>query len=472
MMFKGKWLVFAAFIMLASLVSACSGKEAALTNGILGHWVQESDDPRYPDYHYYISEDKIIELYYGGATEHTYQVQEKDPDTNRIKIVLGDKSTREITIDPNQKKTLQVVKESEGITLKNVRVDQVWTYVDEAQTVEDPTTAAISLVDDIYSKKDALNVSLDEFKNRLTSGTFAFTWEAEKITPKTEVIKGKEEGNLLRFEAVTHNQEVKMASLRLKDADDFESEMKNSIALLVFLQITMPDLEIEEATKWSSDALKKLRKQQDQMLHLSYKGKHYDYYYDKEYEEFVLKVVNDKTKTAKDEPKGLSVKIYPLPPYEGVGMDVADFKLYFDDEEPSNINGKKVKIDLDFTEERDQRGNPFNVARNKRNDIVLTLVGRPEHVKIAELKIHANVPIEEKFVYMSQFAAICMESSVNKTMKAAMTDEEHYGWISKAFPLLIEKGEGLQKVVGEDVLATELRDSYYVISLRRNLPVK
>ncbi|WP_232700107.1 hypothetical protein [Brevibacillus daliensis] len=472
-MFKGKWLVMAIFIMFAFLVSACSGKEAALTSGILGHWVQESDDPKYPDIHYYISQDKIIVLQEGEATEHKYKVQEKDLDFNRIKILLDDKSTREITIDdPNQKKTLQVVKEFEDIILINVRVDQIWTYVDEVQTIGDPKATAISLVDDMYNKKDALNVPRDEFKNKMTSEIFAFTWKAEKITARTEIFKGKEKDNLLTFEAVIHDEKVKMASLHLKETNDVESHMKNSIALLGFLKMTMPDVEIEEATKWSSDALKKLREEEDQALHLSHKGKHYDYYYDKNNKEIVLKVVDDKTKTAKDEPKDSTQKIYAIPPYEGVGMSLSDFKFYFVDEEPININGKEVKIALDFTEERDQSGKAINVGRNKRNDIVLTLVGRSENVKIAELKIHANVPYEERVEYMLQFASISTEHGLNKTMKAAMTDKEVIDWLNKAIPLLFEKGEVSHIVVGEDVLATELRDSYYVISLRKNLPMK
>jgi len=465
-MFRGKWFVIVSFIMCSFLVSACSGKEAALTSGILGHWVQEADDPKYPDIHYYITKDKIIELHAGEATEHKYKVQEKDLDFNRIKIVLDDKSIREITLDPNQKTTLQVVKEFEESNQDNVQVNQIWTYVDEAQTIEDPKTAAITLVDDMYSKKDALNVSRDEFKDKLTNELFSFTWKTEKMTPKIEILKGK--GNLLTFEAVTHDQKVKMASLRLKRTNELESELKNSIALLGFLKITMPDVEIEEATKWSSIALKKLREEEDQALHLSHKGHHYDYSYDKENQEYVLKVVNDKTKTARDEPNDSTVITYAIPPYEGVGMELGDFMLFFDDEEPKIINGKEVKIDLDFTEERDQSGNLINVGRNKRNDIVLTLVGRPENVKIAELKIHTSVPIEETEEYMMQFSFISMERRLNKTLKVAITDKEAFGWVNQAFPLLFDKGEGSKTVVGEDVLATELRDSYYVISLRRN----
>ena len=473
-MLKGKWLVMVTFIMFAFLVSACSGKEAALTSGILGHWMQESDDPKHPDIHYYISQDKIIVLHEGEATEHKYKVQEKDIDFNRIKIVLDDKSTREITIDdPNPKKTLQVVKEFEDIILKNVRVDQIWTYVEEVQTIGDPKTTAISLVDDMYNKKDALNVPRDEFKNKMTSEIFAFTWKAEKITARTEIIIGKEKDNLLTFEAVIHDEKVKMASLHLKETNDVESHMKNSIALLGFLKMTMPDVEIEEATKWSSDALKKLREEEDQALHLSHKGKHYDYYYDKENKESVLKVVNDKTKTAKDEPNDSTLKIFAIPPYGGVGMSLSDFKLFLYEKEPFIRNGKEVILDLTFTEERDQSGNAINVGRNKHYDIVLTLVGRPENVKIAELKIHENVPIEERIVYMQHFALISMYPGLNKTVKVAiMTDKEEDDWMNNAFSLLFEKGEGSQIVVGEDVLATEQRDSYYVISLRRNLPMK
>gem|GEM_PF-3456822 len=80
-------------ILTTLLLTACSGGRdtSSVETSIIGHWVSESEDPKFEDTHYYISKDKFTTVDQGTKTITDYKTSSANEKEKWIEIIVEGK---------------------------------------------------------------------------------------------------------------------------------------------------------------------------------------------------------------------------------------------------------------------------------------------------------------------------------------------------------------------------------------------
>ncbi len=465
-----KFLFIIVCMMYCFLLVACSNSASKPENRILGHWIEKSKDPDIPDTHYFIAKDIVTWVGEGKNSEIKYEIVETKPENNWIKIKYdAGGGLREFHFPPySEQSQTESVKTSfemnNFLTGEPVVGESTWEYADNKQKPDDPEMAA-ALVDQLYSTKETVNISLTEMKKQLGTDFYNFTWNEEAITPNTKVISARDLDGLLSVKAITYNQQLKKVSLTYYQKNDSKAAMKSMIGFIAFLQTAMPDVYYEEHLQWITKSFKQVQEVEGKAGHVSYKGQHYDWKYDDELKAIELSVIHDKSKT-EDEKSGIPT--FPLTPYQGIGITRSVFELFDKDVEYTLTDGSPyIRRKMIFLKEKDEKGRPVMTGKTARNDVILTVTGRDDNVKSAKMQIHKKVSELDLDIYFDRMWKIA--SFYNSTIKERPIPDKYTKWYEQAFEELLEKNTTQEAVVGDNIVTLSYEEPYYEFQIFINL---
>ncbi|MBW5466878.1 hypothetical protein GPJ61_03175 [Brevibacillus formosus] len=468
-----KTFVFIVFISLACLGSAaCSNTASKPENRILGHWVDKSTNPDYTDVHYFVSAGSLMMVSQGEAREFGYEVLESIPEKNWIKVKYDSGLVRDFQFpafdkeNPAQKVETNLHGESILFAERYVE-NSIWEYVDDKQKLDDPNMP-IKLVDELFGEKETLNVSLDALKKQLDIGLYSFHWKEEDLTPNTKIIQAQDQGGLISFEAITHNNQLKKVSLTqlfTKDPDGLKSK-KSAVGFTAFLQLLMPDVYHEEQYRWIITSFQKVRETEGKVGHLSYKGHHYDFSYNDRLEEISLSVIHDKTKEQSDKLLTNSkTPIFYLPEYRGLGIGVSEMKHYYRKDvafgSEEGMDESFVMTKLVFTSTTDEYGKKIITGKSETDDVILTMTGQESNLKMMTLKVHENISELHRYAYYTGIAYAATHQ--NEVLKKQFKE-----WENKVYPEFENKQKTLDKIIGGNIFTKSYEKPYYTYQLYVN----